>query len=115
MAQLVEANNHSIDVVAFRKQLAVWGQDHFRPFPWRQTKNPYRILIAEILLHRTQAKQVAPVYQMLTRKYPRLAALDKASKRDLLQLLYPLGLRWRVDLIRSMVRELCLLKKSILS
>lgn len=103
---IVQTEGHMIDAVAFRRALIAWGQDHFRPFPWRQTENPYAILMAEVLLHRTQAPQVLPAYERLIERFPDVPALAQASKEELFGLLSSLGLRWRVDLIQVMAAEL---------
>ncbi|RMD63654.1 DNA-binding protein [Candidatus Parcubacteria bacterium] len=96
----------SDEVTALRTALLKWGKTHFRPFPWRQTTDPYRILVAEILLHRTQVKQVVPVYEAFISRYPDFASLAQANRDDLHQALYSLGLRWRVDLLYEMVQEI---------
>jgi len=107
MAQrLVKVGDHSINAVRFRRALIKWGRKHFREFPWRLTDDPYRILMAEIMLHRTQANQVEPVYEQFIKRYGDISALRRASKEELSVALYSLGLRWRIDLIHDMVREL---------
>jgi A/G-specific adenine glycosylase len=97
---------HTIDLVAFHKDLEDWGKEHFRSFPWRFTTNPYHILMAEIMLHRTQASQVAPIYEQFIATYPDLPSLSSASKEEVYNILYSLGLRWRVNLIIDMVRQI---------
>ena len=106
MAEVVEADGHPIDAVAFRKALIAWGREHFRPFPWRLTEDPYHILMAEVMLHRTQAPQVVPVYERFIECYPDVPELASASKEELCDVLYSLGLRWRIDLIQEMTTEL---------
>ncbi|WP_376794437.1 DNA-binding protein [Thermogemmatispora sp.] len=105
-SQTAQALNHSIDVSTFRQALLSWGEEHFRSFPWRQTPDPYRILMAEIMLHRTQALQVVPVYETFIKRYPTVASLAQANREELHQILYSLGLRWRIDLIQGMAQEL---------
>jgi A/G-specific adenine glycosylase len=104
--QLVKTDQHSIDAVAIRRALIAWGRDHFRPFPWRQTEDPYAILMAEVMLHRTQAPQVLPAYERLIKRCPDVSALAQASRDELYSLLSSLGLRWRIDLIQVMATEL---------
>lgn len=79
----------------FRPRLRKWYKTNHRIFSWRKPqRTPYEVLIAEILLRRTQARTVAPVYSVFLKKYPNFAALAAASKRDLHRILKPLGL-WR--------------------
>lgn len=106
MAEIVKANGHMIDAVAFREALIVWGRKHFCSYPWRLTEDPYLILIAEVMLHRTQAPQVVPVYERFIKRYSDVPTLAQATKEELHDTLYSLGLRWRVDLIHDMTGEL---------
>jgi A/G-specific adenine glycosylase len=95
-----------MDIINFRKQLLPWGKKHFRVFPWRLTDNPYHILMAEVMLHRTQALQVVPVYEQFIRRFPDLSELANATEAELNERLYSLGLRWRISLIHEMVAQL---------
>jgi A/G-specific adenine glycosylase len=96
----------AFDAQSFRKTLRLWGQQNYRPFLWRQSNDPYHILIAEVMLHRTQASQVIPVYQKFIEQYPDIKSLLLASKSDLHDSLYSLGLRWRIEMIYEMVDEI---------
>lgn len=104
--ELVKTNNHVIDVLAFRNMLITWGQEHFRTFSWRLTKDPYYILMAEVMLHRTQVSQVVPIYEHFIHRYPNVHALALAKREELHDMLYSLGLRWRIELIYLMAAEL---------
>lgn len=106
MSRIIAANGHRISISIFRNALIPWGQEHFRPLPWRLTTKAYRILIAETMLHRTQALQVVPVYKQFVRQYPNLPALARASRKELGHTLYALGLHWRIRLIQKMSLEL---------
>ncbi|TRZ50527.1 DNA-binding protein [bacterium] len=106
MGDIYEANGHKIDAIPFRKALITWGLEHFRPLPWRLTENPYNILMAEIMLHRTQANQVGPIYNNFIKKYPTLHLLAAGNRKDIKELLYPLGLHWRVNSLHQMVFKL---------
>jgi A/G-specific adenine glycosylase len=105
-AETVKANGHTINTRVFRNTLLNWGQKHFRPFPWRQTKSPYRILMAEVMLHRTQALQVVPVYKRFVRSYPDVDSLARASRKEIRSALHSLGLHWRIDLVRKMAARI---------
>ena len=89
----------------FRERLDAWYGLHGREFPWRQTRDPYRILVSEILLHRTRAEQVLPVYDQFIDEFPTPADIARKSRR-VRSLLKPLGLHWRTDLLLDMARDL---------
>lgn len=83
MNEVITIKDHTIDVIAVQKALIKWGQKNFRAFLWRETSEPYKVLMSEIMLHRTQASQVLPIYRHFIQIYPDLAALSKATKEDL--------------------------------
>ncbi len=78
-----------------RRKLFMWHNDNYRDFPWRHTKDPYRIMIAEFMLHRTKAEQVEPVYQDFIRKYPDVDSLAGANPVETNKVTRRLGLHWR--------------------
>jgi len=92
-----------MDITCFRKKIVAWGKENFRPYPWRLSGDPYRILIAELMLHRTQARQVSKVYEVFVSRYQDVFSLAQASEQELETSLYSLGLRWRTSLIRRLV------------
>lgn len=96
----------AFDAQSFREVLLLWGQQNYRSFPWRQSNNPYHVLIAEVMLHRTQVLQVVPIYRKFIEQYPNINSVALASNDDLYNALYSLGLRWRIDLIHQMADEL---------
>ena len=91
---------------AFRKRLLEWWESGKRNYPWRETRNPYDILIAEVLLHRTRADQVVPVYQQFLQQYPSVSDVARASAGAIGKIIKPLGLHWRIELLHDMAREL---------
>lgn len=52
--------------------------------PWRRTKNPYRILVSEIMLQQTQVDRVIQKYRLFLKKFPSFKALAQAPLRDVL-------------------------------
>ena len=102
----VSTEQHSIETGPFRGTLIAWGEEHFRSFPWRLAEDPYCILMAEVMLHRTQARQVLPVYSRFVERYPDTGSLARASVEDLYRELSSLGLRWRIALIHDLAAEI---------
>jgi A/G-specific adenine glycosylase len=90
----------------YRKRIKKWGRKNYRDFPWRRTRDPYKVLLAEIMLHRTQAMQAARIYERFIREYPNVRTLAKANKFELHKALFSLGLKWRIDLIKDMAEIL---------
>ena len=73
-----------------------WGDENIRAYPWRYVDDPYIVLISEFMLHRTQTRQVEPIFLSFTSLYPTLADYAKAPKKEVKALLQPLGLHWRI-------------------
>jgi len=84
------------EINEFRRKIIKWGKENFRSFPWRETKDPYKILVSEIMLHRTRAEQVVSVYETFLKRYPNVYSLSRANYCELEEILAPLGLRWRI-------------------
>jgi len=78
-----------------RHKLLLWHKKNYRDFPWRHTKDPYRIMIAEFMLHRTKAEQVVPVYLEFIEKYSDIETLAKVNFEDIKKVTEHLGLHWR--------------------
>ena len=68
----------------FRRALANWYRKRGRNLPWRQTRDPYAILVSEFMLQQTQVGAVIPYYNEWLRRFPDFAALARASESDVL-------------------------------
>ena len=90
------------DVRAFRKDLTRWGKANRRSFPWRETDDPFRILVAEVLLQRSRGKTVAKVYEQLFARWPDAASLARARVDTIERTIRPLGLNKRAGLLKEM-------------
>lgn len=93
------------DISIFRREIINWYKKNGRVYPWRETNDPFQILIAEMMLRRTKADQVKPVYEQFIKKYPDVDSLAEAKKDNLKTVLYPLGLRWRIPAFQMLARE----------
>ena len=69
-----------------------WFAQNERDFPWRQTSNSFHILIAEVLLRRTQAQRVVEPYLHLVERYPDVQDMAAADVTWLREWFRPLGL-----------------------
>lgn len=83
------------ETIYLRRKLINWQKDNYRDFPWRHTKDPYKIMIAEFMLHRTRADQVVPVYHDFIKKYPDVDSLADADPVEVSNVTKNLGLHWR--------------------
>ena len=81
----------------FQDRLLAWGKDNLRDYPWRETKDPYSIMVAEVLLQRSDADTVAPIYKTFIDRYPTLDKLADAKLEDIRAILQPLGLFFRTE------------------
>ena len=61
------------------KAAVAWFRQHGRALPWRQTRDPYRIWISEIMLQQTQVATVIPYYSRFLERFPDVASLAAAS------------------------------------
>jgi A/G-specific adenine glycosylase len=73
--------------------------------PWRHTRDPYRILVSEIMLQQTQVDRVLPKYHEWLDRYPTLGALAAAAEADVVKTWYPLGYNIRPRRLHSIARE----------
>lgn len=90
----------------FRRRIIHWFRKNKRDYPWRKNCEPFRVLIAEMMLRRTKADQVKKVYERLFSEYPDVEAMANADKKKLKKILYPLGLKWRIPAFARVAREI---------
>lgn len=74
-----------------RAQLLDWYAATARPLPWRDTADPYRVLVSEVMLQQTQVSRVEPRYGAFLERFPTVAALAAAPAADVLTLWQGLG------------------------
>lgn len=105
-------SNASLERVALRVEdklneaVVVWFHANGRAFPWRETRDPFHVLIAEFLLRRTQAPRVVAPYLELIARYPDAEKLAQADVSSLRQWFRPLGLVGRADRLVESARIL---------
>jgi A/G-specific adenine glycosylase len=89
----------------FRQRLLTWYRRHGRDLPWRNTSDPYHILVSEIMLQQTQVDRVLPKYHEWLTKFPTLEALAAAPEREVTSAWYPLGYNIRPRRLHTIARE----------
>jgi len=60
--------------------LLAWYDRVGRDLPWRRTRDPYAILVSEVMLQQTQVERVIPKYRQFLDRFPTLAALAGAAR-----------------------------------
>lgn len=90
----------------FRKKIIKWFKTNGRSYPWRETDDVFKVLIAEMMLRRTKADQVKPVYEEFFKKFPNIEAVAGATIDEIKTVLYPLGMRWRDQSFHSVATEI---------
>ncbi|NCC35014.1 MAG: A/G-specific adenine glycosylase [Chloroflexia bacterium] len=79
-----------------------WFAQHARDLPWRRTRDPYRILVAELMLQQTQVARVLPKYEAFLAAFPDLATLAAAPTAEVIRCWAGLGYNRRaVNLQRA--------------
>ena len=76
-----------------------------RPLPWRATRDPYALLVSEVMLQQTQAARVIPYYEAFLERFPDPAALAAASPRDVLAAWSGLGYNRRALALQAAARD----------
>ncbi len=75
----------------FSYKILEWYSINKRDLPWRNTKNPYKIWLSEIILQQTQVKQGLPYYQKFIKTFPSVSELANANEEQVLKLWQGLG------------------------
>jgi A/G-specific adenine glycosylase len=63
-------------------QLQAWYRENGRDLPWRRTRDPYAILVAEVMLQQTQVERVVPRWRAWLERWPTVEALSAAAAAD---------------------------------
>jgi A/G-specific adenine glycosylase len=71
--------------------LLAWFELHGRDLPWRRTREPYAILVSEVMLQQTQVERVIPRWRSWLERWPTAAALAAASPADVIRAWQGLG------------------------
>ena len=76
---------------AVETALLAWYAEHGRDLPWRRTRDPYAILVSEVMLQQTQVARVIPRWQAWLRRWPTVETLAAASAADVIRAWQGLG------------------------
>jgi A/G-specific adenine glycosylase len=90
----------------FCKRLLTWYRRHHRALPWRETRDPYRIWVSEIMLQQTRVTAVIPYYQRFLERFPTVEALAAAPEAELLECWSGLGYYRRARQMQQAARRI---------
>jgi A/G-specific adenine glycosylase len=97
------------DLVRVRASLVDWYRGARRDLPWRRTRDPYRVWVAEAMLQQTRVETVIPYYERFVERFPTAQALADADEQDVLHAWAGLGYYSRARNLRraaqAIVRE----------
>lgn len=92
---------------SFRR--VVWSQykkNGRHDLPWRKTRDPYKILVSEVMLQQTQVERVLPYYADFTKRWPTARALAKAPLADVLRAWQGLGYNRRAKMLHNAAKQI---------
>lgn len=95
-----------VEKVEFQGRVIEWYKASGRRYAWRDGNDPFCLLVAEVLLRLTGAWKVERVYEVLMQRYASPEELAAVDPSDLRQLLRPLGLHARAELLVDISKEI---------
>jgi len=90
---------------AFRARLLRWFRRHGRDLPWRLTRDPYQVLVSEVMLQQTQVSRVAEYYPRFLSAFPTLRHLAHAPARAVREQWDGLGYYRRAANLHALARR----------
>lgn len=93
------------EAIAFRRKLHAWFRKHSRDLPWRTTRDPYRVLVSELMLQQTQVSRVLDYYRRFLDRFPDLDALAAARPKRVMEAWEGLGYYARARNLHKLARH----------
>ncbi|WP_185853420.1 A/G-specific adenine glycosylase [Blattabacterium cuenoti] len=90
----------------FSKKIINWYEKNYRKLPWRETKNPYYILVSEFMLQQTRVSKIVKYYSNFIKKFPNLEKLAQAEEKNVLKEWEGLGYYSRARNLHSFAKSL---------
>jgi len=89
------------DQTSPQSELLAWYRAHARDLPWRRTRDPYRVLVSEVMLQQTQVDRVIPFYERFLAAFPEAVALAAAPLEQVHRLWKGLGYPSRAERLQA--------------
>ncbi len=77
---VVRSRGELRDAAGLRRSLLAWYRRKHRRLPWRETRDPYRVWVSEIMLQQTQVATVTPYYERFVARFPDVRSLARAPQ-----------------------------------
>ena len=90
----------------FQRRLLAWFRAHQRDLPWRSSRDPYRVWVAEVMLQQTRIAAVLPYYHRFLKIFPTVESLARAPQEKVLQLWSGLGYYSRARNLHRAAKEI---------
>ena len=78
-------------IASFQKKILTWWTTNRRDLPWRDTRDPYRIMVSEVMLQQTQVTRVLVKFAEFIKAFPKVSDLAKASPAQVLRVWKGMG------------------------
>ena len=88
----------------FSRRLRAWFRRHGRELPWRETRDPYRILVSELMLQQTQVSRVVDFYHRFLERFPTLEHVARARPQRVREAWDGLGYYARARNLHALAR-----------
>jgi A/G-specific adenine glycosylase len=82
------------------RRLLAWFREHRRDLPWRRSRDPYRVWVAEMMLQQTRVATAVPYFERFVSRFPDLASLARAPLDDVLKAWEGLGYYRRAQAVK---------------
>jgi A/G-specific adenine glycosylase len=91
--------------MSFTRKLLAWYKRNARVLPWRQTRNPYAILVSEFMLQQTQVRRVLDYYPRFLKRFPTMDALARSRPKAVMEAWDGLGYYARARNLHKLAQE----------
>lgn len=98
-------------IKSFRNRLLSWFDREKRTLPWRGDRNPYRILVSEIMLQQTRVAVVMDRYKQFLRRFPTVERLARAREQSVLAAWSGLGYYRRARALHAAAKQIARLRR----
>ncbi len=92
-------------VTAVQGRLVDWYRQSGRDLPWRRTRDPYAVLVSEVMLQQTQVDRVVPKWYAWLEEFPTLETLARAPRADVIRAWRGLGYNLRAIRLHEIARQ----------